>query len=148
MLVKVQMKPVSTILRRLGVQPDGDVQKQTTRVISNRMTKYMPYRSGALATKLKIIANPTEIHVLGPYAKYQYYGVVMVDPKTGAAGFLTEEGWRSRRGVPKVVTSRSLNYDKTKNPQAGPFWERRMMAAEGEQIAREIQAYVNRRGSR
>lgn len=52
----------------------------------------MPYRSGALSSKLKYISGPAEITVRAPYAKYQYYGKVMVDPKINAAGFLTKDG--------------------------------------------------------
>lgn len=144
--IKVDMKPVNTILTKLGVGKTGDVQMQLTRIVSQRITRYMPYRAGMLATKLKIIKSPTEIEVIGPYARYQYYGEVMVDPDTGAAGFMTPNGWRSRRGVPKVRSGRQLQYDNSKNPQAGPFWERRMMAADGPQIASELQAYV--RGKR
>lgn len=125
--VKVEMRPVNVILNRLGVGADGDVQMQVTRVINHRITRYMPYRTGVLATKLKHIKSPTEIEVLGPYARYQYFGKVMVGPP------------------PKVVTDRDLVYTKTKNPLAGPFWDRRMMQAEGKQIANEIQRYVDRR---
>ena len=143
--IKVEMKPVNTILTRLGVNKTGDVQRFVTSTINRRITRYMPFRSGALATKLKYIKSPTEIEVLGPYARVMYHGVVMVDPKTGAAGFLTKDGWKSRRGVVKVPSDRTFNYDRTKNPQAGPFWDRRMMAAEKGQIVTEVQAYVNRR---
>ena len=143
--IKVNMRPVNEVLSRLGVAPDGDVQAQVTKIVSHRMTRYMPFRSGALATKLKIIRSPTEIEVLGPYAHYQYDGVVWVDPVTHAAGFLTANGWRSRRDVPKVQTSRPLDYDHSKNPEAGPHWDRRLMAAEGEAIAADVQAYVDKR---
>lgn len=128
--VKVEMRPVNVILSRIGVDPDGDVQMQTTRIINQRITRYMPFRTGVLATKLKHIKSPTEIEVLGPYARYQYYGKVMVGPP------------------PKVVTNRDLVYTKTKHPLAGPFWDRRMMQAEGKQIAREIQRYVNKRSGK
>ena len=148
--IKVEMKPVNVILARLGVGKNGDVQMQTTRIINQRMTRYMPYRTGVLATKSKLIKSPTEIEVLGPYARYQYYGEVMVDPVTRAAGFLDKDGqWKSRRGVPKVRSGRPINYDKTKgHPLAGPKWDERMMAAEGSQIAREIQKYVDRKRGR
>ena len=125
--IKVEMKPVNRIVSRLGVDPHGDVQMQLTRIINKRITRYMPFRSGALATKLKIIKSPTEIEIMGPYARYQYYGKVMVGPP------------------PKTVTGIDLNYDPNKNPDAGPFWDQRMMAAEGAVIASEIQTYVNRR---
>lgn len=143
--IRVDMKPVSTILKRLGVTPDGDVQAHVTKIVSHRITRYMPYRSGALATKLKIIKSPTEIEVLGPYAHYQYKGVVWVDPVTHAAGFLTANGWRSRKDVAKVPTSRPLDYDHSKNPEAGPHWDRRLMAAEGVAIAADAQDYIDKR---
>ena len=143
--IRVNMKPVNTILTQLGVDAHGDVQAHLTADINRRITRYMPFRSGALATKLKFIKSPTEIEVVGPYARVMYYGKVMVDPQTGRAGFLTPNGWRSRRGVPKVVSSRDIEYDTTKNPQAGPYWDRRLMAAEGAQIAADLQRYIDGR---
>ena len=128
--IRVNMKPVNTILSRLGVDRNGDVQRFVTNTVNRRITRYMPYRSGALATKLKHIKSSTEIEVLGPYARYQYYGKAMTGP------------------VPRTVMDRDLIYDKTKHPLAGPFWDRRMMQAEGEQIASEVQDYVNSRRTR
>ena len=128
--VAVNMKPVNTILTRLGVNKTGDVQMQATRIINQRITRYMPFRSGALATKLKFIKSPTEIEVLGPYARYQYYGKVMVGQ------------------APKVTTDKLLTYGKHKHPRAGPFWDRHLMAAEGAQIAKELQAYIDRKAGK
>ena len=125
--VRVKMKPVNTILTRMGVKPDGDVQMFVTNTVNRRITRYIPFRSGALSTKLKHIKSATEIEVLGPYARYQYYGKVMAGP------------------APKVVTDRDLKYDKTKNPLAGPFWDRRLIANEGAQIAGEVRRYVSGR---
>lgn len=125
--VRVKMKPVNTILTRMGVKPDGDVQMFVTNTVNRRITRYMPFRSGALATKLKHIKSATEIEVLGPYARYQYYGKAMEGP------------------APKVVTDRDLKYDKTKNPLAGPFWDRRLIANEGAQIAADVRRYVSGR---
>lgn len=125
--VRVKMKPVNTILTRMGVKPDGDVQMFVTNTVNRRITRYMPFRSGALSTKLKHIKSATEIEVLGPYARYQYYGKAMEGP------------------APKAVTDRDLKYDKTKNPLAGPFWDRRLIANEGAQIAGEVRRYVSGR---
>ena len=136
-------------MARLGIDARGDVQRFHTANVLRRIQKYMPYRSGA-TIKLMIVQSPVEkplIHINQPYARMFYYGKVMVDPQTGAAGFLTANGWRSRKGVPKVVSSRDIQYDRTKNPRAGPFWDRRLAAAEGAQMAAELQAYVRRRGS-
>ena len=125
--VRVKMKPVNTILTRMGVKPDGDVQMFVTNTVNRRITRYMPFRSGALSTKLKHIKSATEIEVLGPYARYQYYGKVMEGP------------------APKAVTDRDLKYDKTKNPLAGPFWDRHLINNEGAQIAADVRRYVSGR---
>lgn len=147
--IKVEMKPVDTILTRIGVDKNGDVQIQVTRIINNRITKYMPFRSGALATKSKHIKSPTEIEVAAPYAPCMYYGKVMVNSATGKGpAFIPGVGYRYRKGTVLKATERDLNYDLTKHPKAGPFWDRRMMASEAAQIAHDIQVYVNRRGGK
>lgn len=145
--IKVDMAPASSILKRLGVTAQGDVQKFHTANARRRIQKYMPYRSGA-TIKMMIVQSSAEepfIHVDVPFARVLYYGKVMVDPVTHAAGFLTPNGWRSRKGVPKVVSDRDIQYDKTENSQAGPYWDRRLMAAEGEVMRQELQDYVNKR---
>lgn len=128
--VRVDMKPVNTIVSRLGISRTGDVQMFVTNEVNRRITRYMPYRTGTLATKLKHIKSATEIEVLGPYAAYQYYGKVMVGPP------------------PKTVTDKDLVYSTHKNPLAGPYWDKRMMAAEGKQIAADVQKYVNRKAGK
>lgn len=145
--IKVNMKPVDTILTRLGIDKNGEVQMQVTRIINNRITKYMPFRTGALSTKSKRIKSPTEIEVAAPYARYQYYGKVMVNSETGKGpALIPGVGYRYRKGTVLKATERDLNYDLTKHPQAGPFWDRRMMASEAAQIAQDVQAYIKRRG--
>lgn len=144
--VKVNMKPINTILTRLGVDKTGDVQMQLTRIVNKRITRYMPYRTGALSGKLKYIKSPTEIEVMAPYARYQYYGKVMVNSETGKGpAYMEGIGYRHRKGAKLKATDRDLEYDTSKNPQAGPYWDKRLMAAERAVIAQDVQAYVNRR---
>lgn len=126
--VYVNMQPIGQILERHGLNKSGRVQQFLTMECSKRMTDYMPFRSGALATKLKVVTSATEITVYGPYARYQYYGKAMV----GSA--------------PKRVTDKDLTYDKTKNPKAGPFWDRRMMAEQAQAIAKACERYLRRGG--
>ncbi len=145
--VRVDMRPVKQIMARLGIDAKGDVQRSHTANVLRRIQRYMPYRSGA-TIRLMIVQSPVDepfIHVNVPYARMLYHGKVMVDPKTGAAGFLTSNGWRSRRGVDKVASGRDIQYDRSKNPRAGPFWDRRLAAAEGAVLSAELQAYVRRR---
>ena len=145
--IKVEMKPVGTILTRLGVNKTGDVQMQLTRIINKRITRYMPFRTGALSTKLKYIKSPTEIEIAASYAGMMYYSKVMVNSKTGKGpALIPGVGYRYRKGTTLKVTDRDLKYDTTKHPDAGPFWDRRMMAAEKDAIVSDVQAYVRRRG--
>lgn len=145
--IKVEMKQVATILTRIGVNKTGDVQMQLTRIVNKRITRYMPFRTGALSTKLKYIKSPTEIEVAAPYARMMYYGKVMVNSKTGKGpAFIPGVGYRYKKGTTLKATDRDLKYDTTKHPEAGPFWDRRMMASEKDAIVSDVQAYVRRRG--
>lgn len=130
MKVHLKMKPVSQIEKRLGIDPGGDVQRFHTQNVLRRIVKFMPYRTGAT---IKVTIAQTDINkpfivTDTPYAKYLYYGKAMA----GRA--------------PKTVTNRDLVYTKTKNPQAGPFWDRALVASEGAVIQLELQAYINRKG--
>lgn len=146
MKVKINIDP-DAILLAYGLNDGGDAQRFFTENVNKRITKYMPYRSGALSGKLKRVTSPSEITISAPYARYQYYGKVMIDPAINAAGFLTKDGtWRSRKGAVKVLTDRDLTYDTTKNAEAGPFWDRRMMAAEGDALLDDLKGYIRSRG--
>ena len=121
------MKPISEIIKSKGLDENGDVQKFHTANVNRRIGKYMPHLNGVLETKKKIVRG-TQIVVLGPYAKYHYHGKVMVGP------------------APKVVTDRPLNYTKNAvdgNPQAGPYWDRALVAAEGDALVADVQRYID-----
>lgn len=81
---------------------------------------FVPALTKSLANRAKVEGNV--ILYPGPYARYLYEGKVMVDPKTGAAGFLTKNGWKSRKGVTKVLTDRSLVFNKSVHGQAQDHW--------------------------
>ena len=130
--ITVDMAPVNQILKAKGLTPGGDVQKFHTQNVLRRIQKYMPYRTGALI-KNTIANSPIEeplIVVPGPTARYLYYGKVMVG------------------SPPKTVTDRDLVYTKTKNPLAGPFWDRELKAAEMPQMQNDLQRYVCRKAGR
>jgi hypothetical protein len=127
--IKVDMKPVEQILAEKGLLPGGDVQRFHTANVMRRLQKYMPYRTGAT---IKIMVAQTDVStgliVLNvPYGRYLYYGKAMEGP------------------APKVVTSRPLQYTVTKNPLAGPFWDRALKANEMPAMQADLQAYVDRR---
>lgn len=147
MKVKLQLPSAAKLIRDKGLAPDGDVQRFHTQNVLKRIKRYMPYVSGATykITVAQTDINKPEIVTNTPYAKYLFYGKKMIDPKINASGFLTPEGWRSRRGSVKVLTAENLKYNKTKNPAAGPRWDRALVAAEGKALVADLQEYIDRR---
>lgn len=148
MKIKYDLPSPAKVIRTKGFDASGDAQRFHTQNVLRRIQKYMPFRSGAT---IKITIAQTDIHkpeivTDTPYAKYLFYGKVMVDPQTGAAGFLTSEGWRSRKGCEKVLTDRNLTFFKGKNPQAGPRWDRALLANERKAMVADLQRYINRKG--
>lgn len=142
----LEMNPVNEIIKNKGLDPSGDAQVFHTQNVLRRIIKYMPYKTGA-TIKLTIVqtsTNKPEIVTDVPYAKMLYYGKIMVDKQSGTAGHLTSEGWSSRRGVPKTLGSRNINYTKTKNPKAGPYWDMALSANEGRILVQELQNYIRR----
>lgn len=130
--ITVNMKPVNQILKAKGLTADGDVQRFHTANVLRRIQKYMPFRTGATIKTMiaQTDINKPEIVLDVPYGKYIYYGKAMEGP------------------APKVVTDRDLHYTKTKNPQAGPFWDRALVAAEMHAMQADLQRYVNRKAAR
>lgn len=130
--VTVRIKPTKQILADKGLGPGGDVQRFHTQNVLRRIQKYMPFRTGAT---IKLTVEQTDINkpfivTNVPYAKYLYYGKAM-------------EG-----RAPKSVTGRDLVYTKTKNPLAGPLWDRALVAAEMPAMQRELQAYIDRKAGK
>ena len=147
MKVKMYLPTAAQLIRKKGFAKDGHVQMFHTQNVLKRIKRYMPYRSGATykVTVSQTNIRKPEIVTDVPYAKYLFYGKVMIDPKIGAAGFLTTEGWRSRKNSIKVLTNRPLKYTKTKNPHAGPHWDRTLVAYEGRAMVADLQRYIDRR---
>lgn len=141
------MKEANEIIRDKGLAPGGDAQAFHTQNVLRRIKKFMPFLSGSLykMTQIQTDIRKPEIVTDAPQAEFLYHGKVMIDPKINAAGFMTSEGWRSRKGSVKVVTARNLEYTKTKNPAAGPYWDRALSAAEGAALAADLQRFMNRR---
>ena len=74
--------------------------------------KYVPALTKSLSNRT-IVNNDTIIYP-GPYARYRYYGKLMVDPTTGSPF--------ASAGATKVLTDRDLVFNKTVHSQAQAFW--------------------------
>lgn len=73
---------------------------------------YVPMLTGSLKNRAKVVGNT--IIYPGPYARFLYYGKVMVDPNTGST-------WAPLGGT-KVVTDRDLAFTTDFHPQAQSHW--------------------------
>lgn len=109
----IKMQPTSVIKTNLGINPNGRVQKFFTNTCYKHMNKYVPKRDDNLRTIVDIKSK--SIVYESPYARYQYYGV-------------REDGTH----VVKHYTT----------PGTGPYWDKRMVSAEMQDVIKEVQDYI------
>lgn len=83
---------------------------------------FVPSSGAAAGLMNRAYVTGNSVVYPGPYARYLYYGKVWIDPKINAAGFLTDEGWFSRKGSKKVPTERDLHISQAVNPKACSHW--------------------------
>ena len=99
------------------------------------MVPYTPMLNGILMKSPVIgtVIGSGHIYYLNPYARYQYYGKLMVSSITGSS--------YASMGEKKVLTNVDLVHQKSRHPLAGPFWFERMKAEKGAQILRGAAKY-------
>lgn len=101
---------------------------------------YVPMDSESLDQTVDI--TPDYVHYKSPYAHYQYEGEVYgpnfpIDMGGGLIGFYSPPT--------KYPTGRKLNYSNDKHPLATSRWDKTAMAAKGDQLANDIEAYIGRK---
>lgn len=127
---RLEMKSINQLCQERGIVVNGRTQKFIDQEVIRLMDPYTPNLNGVLikSATLGTKIGSGEIHQNAPYARYQYYGKLMVSSLTGSA--------YASHGESKVLTDKDLQYNKHKNSQAGPFWFERMKADKKEQILR------------
>lgn len=73
---------------------------------------FVPALTGSLTQRTRV--DGSAVIYPGPYARFLYYGKVMVDPNTGST--------YAPKGGTKVVTDRNLVFNKAMHPQAQAHW--------------------------
>lgn len=125
---RLEMKPTQEMIRSHGLGKGGPIQKYVDSECIRLMAPYTPMLGGALVKAPE--AGPPigsgEIIQDTPYARFQYYGKVMIYPATRST-------WAPKYGK-KEVTEKDLVHQKSKHPMAGPFWFERMKADHKEDI--------------
>lgn len=125
---------------KFGLEKYGEVQKYIDEACIEYMIPYTPHSTGVLEkspytnTDLgsgKIIQIAPE-----PYARYQYYGKLMISPTTGSSWAL--------KGEKKILTDIDLKHNRAVNKLAGPFWFLRMKEDKKDIILKNAQEISNK----
>lgn len=124
-------------VKALGLEEKGRLQQICANEILRLSDPYVPLDEGTLRYSGHI-EDGTDTVWNTPYAHYMWEGIVYEDPVIHCAGFQTENGWRSRKNVQKVPTTRSLEYGN--GTLRGAHWTERMLQNGGlEKIQKTLQ---------
>ena len=141
MCAKVQMKPISTIKARLGIQNGGKAHAYFTETCFRYMSSFVP---GGPSSHLNQVVNLRVNAIIynSPDAHYQWVGKKYVDPKYKIGAFYSPDyGYWSRPGITKIATSQNLKYH---TPGTGAHWDKLMWSSKKKEVVKEVQEYVNR----
>lgn len=100
----IRLKGIDQIDDTINQARDKASLTLTTQVMKDTVP-YVPMESGNLFKEARIEDN-TQIVYPGPYARYLYYGKVMVGPKYG----------------PKMATDKDLVFSTKRHKKAQAFW--------------------------
>ena len=80
--------------------------------VAKDTSPFAPALTGSLDQRTRVDGNL--VIYPGPYARFLYYGKVMVDPNTGST--------YAPKGGTKVLTDKNLVFNQTVHPQAQSHW--------------------------
>ena len=136
----VEMLPTSTIKTQIGIQPTGPVHRYFQNTCYRYMDKYVPYKTGSLRREVDL-SNPKQIVYEVPYAHYLYEGIKYVMDNGKSAYYSPNYGYWSDKGKKKHSSGEALNIR-----IGGPHWDKRMWTAEGQDVVKKVQAFIDRGG--
>lgn len=127
--IKIKMNTSNKIIKDHGLDKDGRVVRFLRDTADRFMNPFIPMDNGDLR-RLKTYPNNNEIKYTSSYAKYQYYGKLML-AKNGSS-------W-AKLGEKKVVTSKSLRYHTS---GTGPKWNELMMQRRKNDLVKDIENFI------
>lgn len=131
--VKVKMNSVNKILKDHGLNKDGRVTRYLRDDADSLMNSFVPMDNGMLRRN-KTYPKNNEIKYTSPYAKYQYYGKLML-AKNGSA-------W-AKLGEKKVKTSKNLKYHTS---GTGAKWDKLMLQRRKNDLIKDVENYIKNGG--
>ena len=116
--IKAELPDAYEVAKKLGVDKDGDVQNFVTDEIMRNLPDFMPRDSGKLINSMRK-RHKSAIRIETPYARFLFFG--------------------------KTASGAPVDYSAQNNPQGGPNWDRRMVAARGSVIASRVKQFAKLR---
>lgn len=108
---KVRTSGMDKVVQKINKAATAAETAIATQVMKDT-SPYVPMRTGSLDQRTHVDGN-TVVYP-GPYARYLYYGKLMVDPETGSA-------WASK-GSSKVLTDKNLVFSTAGHAKAQSHW--------------------------
>ena len=127
--VKVKINSTNKILKDHGLDQDGRAIRFLRDDADRLMNPYIPMDNGMLRRNKSYTSNH-EIKYISPYARYQYYGKLML-AKNGSS-------W-AKKGEKKVLTSRNLKYHTS---GTGPKWNELMMQRNKNTLIKDVENFI------
>ena len=135
--IKVKINSTNKILKDHGLEQDGRAIRFLRDEADRLMNPYIPMDNGMLRRN-KTYPSNHEIKYISPYAspyaKYQYYGKLML-AKNGSS-------W-AKKGEKKVETSRNLKYHTS---GTGHKWDKLMMQRRKNDLIKDVENYIKTGG--
>ena len=131
--VKVKMNSINKILKNHGLDKDGRAVRYLRNTADRLMNPFVPMDNGMLRRN-KTYPKNNEIKYTSPYAKYQYYGKLMLS-KTGSS-------W-AKLGEKKVLTSKNLKYHTS---GTGAKWDKLMLQRHKNDLVKDVKNYIKSGG--
>ena len=128
---KVKMNSVSQIIKDHGLNKDGRVTRFMRDTVDRLSNPFIPFHNGMLRRN-KTYPSNHEIKYTSPYAKYQYYGKLML-AKNGSS-------W-AKLGEKKVKSSKNLKYHTS---GTGGKWEQLMLQRKKNDLVKDVENYIKR----
>lgn len=112
---KVHFDGRDSIEDKLGINCTR-AEEAVARDVMKDTAKFAPFRNGIMEMRTEVIKTKdgAGVYYPKPYARYLYFGKLMVDPATGSS-------WVSK-GNHKVETDKNLVFNRAHNSQAQSHW--------------------------
>lgn len=145
--IDVKMDGADKILQNHGLGYGGNAHRFLTNELMRLSDPYVPMRNSALKSSARMSNEGDAIIYNTPYARYMWYGKVMVDPKTQKACMVFTDKktgnvvFYSKPNVKKIVTDRDIRY--RSGGLRGARWVERCWIDNKNNICDSLEKYIN-----